>query len=115
MRQPTLIEMLEAPDGVWHGPTLRREAAVALREAQGKATTDADALRAEVKRLRDALDPDLTKAAYIGEVTTAHRVQREDEDGDWVEASYDVPISWTATKEVMAIITARAAIAEVQP
>ena len=62
---------------------------------------------AEVKALREALDPNLTKAAYIGEFR--QRVKYRDEFGEDVVMECDV--SWTTVKEIMAAIIARAALA----
>ena len=52
----------------------------------------ADAAEARVKAYEDALDPNQTKHAYIGEI--------KNEDGR--------TMAWTATKETMAMIRARA-------
>ncbi len=57
------------------------------------------AAQAEVERLREALTPSgATKAAYIGEVETDCPDGRRH------------AVSWTATKEIMALIRARAAL-----
>ncbi len=63
-------------------------------------------LLAENARLREALTPSMhTKAAYIGEFKTSG-ITDLDEDGDPVWGQ--VVIEWTATKEIMAAILARA-------
>lgn len=71
--------------------------------------TEAD-LRAEVERLRAALDPNQTKTAYMGEIKmTVHDVC-EDEDGNLVDHPREVTVDWTTIKAVMAMIRARAAL-----
>lgn len=65
-------------------------------------------LEAENKRLREALEPSAaTKAAYIGEVKES--IVLTDENGD--ETVHEFAISWTAMKEVIGLIRARAALA----
>jgi hypothetical protein len=81
--QPTLIEMLEAPEGYYDGPTLRREAAVALREAGFKASADADALRAEVKRLEDGI----SAIRQYGSDTLGGPTKDADDTRDWQRAA----------------------------
>lgn len=67
-----------------------------------------DALAAENARLREALTPSAaTKAAYIGEVRM--RVSTTDENGD-DKTLWSGFVSWDATKEVMKMISARAAL-----
>ena len=64
-------------------------------------------LRAEVERLREALDPSgSTKNCYIGEFSFTRELI--DEDGDGVDEELVVP--WTTIKEIMAAISARAAL-----
>ena len=75
----------------WSGPILDRIAA----------------LEAENARLREALTPSAdTKAAYIGEFWFSIRVW--DEKGD--DRDQRVCVPWTAIKEIMAKIKARAAL-----
>lgn len=72
------------------------------------AMADRTALQAENARLREALTPSgATKHAYIGEFSI--QVERFDEDSgeDFWER---VLIDWTVTKEIMAAISARAAL-----
>lgn len=64
-----------------------------IAERLTAAEARAEAAEARVKAYEDALDPNQTKRAYIGEV--------KNEDGR--------TIAWTATKETMAMIRARAA------
>lgn len=62
-------------------------------------------LRARIEKLEEALTPSAeTKAAYIGEFRMT--IRRVDEYGD--DQSLDVPVSWTAIKEIMKAIRARA-------
>lgn len=56
-------------------------------------------------RLIAALTPSAeTKAAYIGEVWDDVMVRVEDEEGDMVERTERRHVSWTAIKDVMALI-----------
>ena len=69
----------------------------------------AEELEREVERLREALTPSAdTKAAYIGEFH--FNVIDRDEDGEEVPRRVAVP--WDTTKEIMAAIAARAALAQ---
>ena len=54
-----------------------------------------------------ALDPNETKAAYIGEVKMPVEIWGEDEEGDLVVSSHQVPVDWTATKDTMKMIAAQ--------
>ena len=66
-----------------------------------KAERERDEALAEVERLREALTPsEETKAAYIGEVT----------EPDATRAAGKRTVSWTAIKDVMALIRQRAAL-----
>jgi Lar family restriction alleviation protein len=70
--------------------------------------TELPALIAERDALREALAPSAdTKAAYIGEFH--FNVIDRDEDGEEVPRRVAVP--WDVTKEIMAAISARAALA----
>jgi hypothetical protein len=63
----------------------------------------------EVERLQEALTPSLgTKAAYMGEFQFGF--PDWDEDGNEVTRNINIP--WTAIKEIMAAIRARAALKE---
>lgn len=69
----------------------------------------ADAQGQEIARLREALDPNMTKADYIGEFK--QRVYfGTDEEGN--EIWEYVTISWDVIKQIMAAIRARAALGE---
>ena len=69
----------------------------------------ADAQAQENAKLREALDPNHTKADYIGEFR--ERVCfGTDEEGN--EIWQYVPISWDVIKQIMAAIRARAALGE---
>jgi len=64
---------------------------------------------ARLRALEEALQPSAaTKSAYIGEIKDD--VKAYDQDGD--EYYYEHTISWTAVKAVMAMISARAALAK---
>jgi hypothetical protein len=64
-------------------------------------------LTGEVERLREALTPSsATKAAYIGDFSFSMEVP--DEHGDSVAVRVVVP--WTAIKDIMSAIRARAAL-----
>lgn len=64
----------------------------------------------EVKRLREALTPSGdTKAAYSGEFKMPVTQTVFDEDGELDEVTSALTIEWTAIKEIMAAISARAA------
>jgi hypothetical protein len=73
---------------------------------------DADlilSLTKEVEGLREALEPSgATKAAYMGEFKFPMTRWDEDEHGESVESTFDVPVPWTTIKEIMAAIKARA-------
>lgn len=56
----------------------------------------------------EALDPNATKADYIGEVKDKFQLTLDGEDGEPEENSFDHTISWTATKEIMKMIKDRA-------
>lgn len=76
---------------------------------EAKVITDAAneiaALRAKRDRLIAALTPSAdTKAAYMGEVRDDVTVWIEDDEGDMVEYTDRRHVSWTAIKEVMALI-----------
>lgn len=68
-----------------------------------------EALEAENGRLREALTPSAdTKAAYIGEIKYSY--VEWDEFGD--ERTVTRTLEWSTTKEVMAMISARAALSD---
>ena len=71
-------------------------------------TARADAAVAEAKALREALDPNLTKCAYIGEFH--FRVDVEMPDGS--QSFINPAVPWTTIKEIMAAILARATLAQ---
>jgi hypothetical protein len=56
-----------------------------------------------------ALDPDICKADYMGEVKMPITAHQWDDDGNEVETTYHVMVDWTAMKEIMAMISAKAA------
>jgi len=68
------------------------------------------ALRQEIARYRDALDPNKTKRAYIGEFS--FNVPDFDECGGRTYRRIDVP--WPTIREIMAAISARAELGETQ-
>lgn len=68
------------------------------------------ALRKERDALREALDPNLTKAAYLGEIKERITVTGYDEDGELDERTIDHTVSWDTIKAMMAMIAARAAL-----
>lgn len=87
-------------------PTLRAllaEAAAALAAAEA----ERDALRAALERTREALTPSsVTKGAYMGEFRFWVPVM--DEEGEEAELFIDTP--WDTIKQIMAAISARAAL-----
>jgi len=59
----------------------------------------------ERDRLLAALTPDGdTKAAYIGEVRDDVITTIQGEDGEWEEVNLKPYVSWTAIKDIMALI-----------
>lgn len=62
---------------------------------------------AEVARLREALDPNFTKADYIGEFKFTYVAGRDD---DGTEIYEEIYVPWTTIKEIMAAIRDRAAL-----
>ena len=57
----------------------------------------------------DALDPNICKADYMGEVKMPITAHQWDDDGNEVETTHHVMVDWTAMKEIMAMISAKAA------
>jgi DNA repair exonuclease SbcCD ATPase subunit len=80
---------------------------LARHEASGRRELQSEnaALKARVEALEGALDPNQTKAAYMGEF--AFPVEDMDEDGNEYTRKQYVP--WTTIKEIMAAILTRAA------
>lgn len=71
---------------------------------------------AEIARLREALTPSAsTKAAYIGEFSFMVDDLGVDEDGDTFECQREITVPWTTVKEIMAAISARAALNGAKP
>lgn len=67
------------------------------------------ALEARIAALEEALNPSGdTKAAYIGEFTFSY--EATDEEGEPCTVRQSVP--WTTIKEIMAAISARAALSQ---
>jgi hypothetical protein len=90
-----------------------RDARHDAAEIAAQADAEIAALRAENERLREALDPNLTKGAYSCEVTDDITVRDYDEEtGEPYDRIYAHTISWTAIKAVLAMIRARAALQE---
>ena len=84
-------------------------AAPSLRDTLAALADLADALAQENAKLREALDPNQTKADYIGEFR--ERICfGTDEDGN--EIWQYVTISWDVTKQIMAAIRARATVGD---
>lgn len=72
-----------------------------------KSESDLAKAREEVKAFRDALDPDKTKCAYIGEQSFNEEIWVSNgEDGDY--EMIDVIVPWTTTKDIMKMILDRA-------
>jgi len=98
----------------WEHLTVRQAAARIQADAAtiaGQAEQIA-VLEGERGRLREALEPSGdTKAAYSGEFSITITEEQEDEDGEDIEVSVKWPVPWTTTKEIMAAIRARAALA----
>jgi hypothetical protein len=79
----------------------------AARDNVGTLIERTNAAETERDRLKEALEPSgETKVAYIGEVKD--RICTRDEDGE--EVWHDHVISWDATKAIMKMIAARAAL-----
>lgn len=86
-----------------------------MAEAFGKLTDRAEAAEAHAAKLREALTPSGgTKAAYSGEffehVEIANPMFEDNEDDEPETIMQSVPVSWTTIKEIMAAISARAAL-----
>jgi len=111
------IRDLEADRDAWKA---KYEAAEERARFQTCAITEWKAREAKANRLREiaerkaeaaieALTPSgATKAAYSGEFSEPTTEMVETEDGDWVERSLRVPVSWTTIKEIMTAIRDRA-------
>lgn len=91
---------------------LAQEMGASLQTICDAGTAREAAMRAEVERLREALDPNMTKAAYLGEIKMVVTEPREDEYGDLFESTREVTVDWSAIKAVMRMIAARAALAQ---
>jgi len=117
-----LVEVLRA--GVRHaGEAATDDGLIELFDIEGAdeimneaadALEEADTLRAENARLREALTPSAgTKAAYIGEwheEVELYNPAHEDDEDEPETISHHVPVSWTTIKSIMAAIRARAAL-----